>query len=70
MLFQDECYEQVFNEWKDRLNSEGQGLYALARVPDFQSLIHMATNQQLPIFEMTKDLLKEEGLYGSSATVQ
>ena len=65
MLFSSQRYARAFSKWKNQLNSDDQGKYALARVPDFQSLIHSANNQLLPIFSLTRKDLKEDGLAGT-----
>jgi cellulose biosynthesis protein BcsQ len=65
MLFKDECYIEAFEKWKTLLAGEGQSRYALARIPDFQSLIHSATNSLKPVFAMTHKDLHKDGLQGT-----
>lgn len=65
MLFKDECYTEAFEKWKTELSAEGQGRYALARIPDFQSLIHSATNSLKPVFALTRNDLVKDGLQGT-----
>lgn len=68
MLFKDDCYEDVYEIWKAELKGEEDGIYALARLPDFQSLVHSATNSELPVFAVTERDLKDDGLGGNVLT--
>ena len=64
MLFSKKIYREICDKWKGRPGSEGQQIYALARVPDFQSLVHSANNQMLPVFSLTMEDLRADGLAG------
>lgn len=59
MVYKKSCYRAAFDEWSDELGYGDEGLYALARIPDFQSLIHYANDEQLPVYEMDRDHLKK-----------
>jgi chromosome partitioning protein len=62
----DECYEQAYNDFATSLPEDNRGKYALARIPDFQSLIHISTEAELPIFLLDEESLKKNVLHGSA----
>lgn len=64
MLYPDSKYAEVLSRWKGKAGSQGQGKYALVRIPDFQSLIHSANNQMLPVFSLKAEDLKRDGQAG------
>ena len=67
MLCHDECYTEAMEQHPiSPQHTSGTRKYALARIPDFQSLVHMANNHQVPIFLVTESQLRSEGLGGSS----
>ena len=65
MLFPESKYQKVLKKWEKEPGSEGQSLYALVRVPDFQSLVHSANNQMLPVFSLAKEDLSNDNLAGT-----
>lgn len=66
MTAEDSTYIKAFEECKDKLTPDNVGLYALARIPDFQSLVHTATRCEVPIFELTSDHLKDDDIFGAT----
>ena len=57
-------YQAAYDEWKDRLTIDNKGVHALARIPDFQALIHTATVSALPIYRLDEQALKNDGIQG------
>ncbi|WP_110630289.1 ParA family protein [Salinicola salarius] len=64
MTVKEECYRRAFEENRSQLTPDNTGLYALARIPDFQALIHTATRSEVPIFKLTEELLKNDEIVG------
>lgn len=64
MTAKPECYQRAFDEWKDKLPADNKGLHALARIPDFQGLIHTANLADLPIFKLDDTALKADNIQG------
>ena len=64
MVLKDECYQKAFDDWADKLTDDNKGKYALARIPDFQALIHTSNISNLPIFLLDEKALKEDELVG------
>lgn len=64
MAFDDSIYTAAFERWKERLTSDNKGIHALARIPDFQALIHTANISSVPIFQVNEKLLREDGIQG------
>lgn len=58
------CYTSAFEKWKDKLSEDNKGVYALARIPDFQALIHTANISEVPIFKLTDQLLAKDDIKG------
>jgi len=65
MTAKEMCYVEAFNESKDRLTADNTGIYALARIPDFQALIHTANLVEKPIFEITEEDLLVDDIRGA-----
>lgn len=57
MVFRTGCYRYAFEKWSDQLGYGEEGMYALGRIPDFQSLVHYASDYELPVFKMDRDRL-------------
>ncbi|MDR3544080.1 MAG: AAA family ATPase [Desulfosporosinus sp.] len=57
-------YIKAFGDWKAKLTSDNKGPYALARIPDFQGLIHTANISNVPIFKLTDAHLKKDDIVG------
>jgi len=64
MVLKDECYKKAFNDWANKLTKDNKGKYALARIPDFQSLIHTSNISNLPIFLLDEKALKADDIVG------
>lgn len=64
MVLKDECYKKAFDDWADKLPGDNKGKYALARIPDFQALIHTSNISNLPIFLLNEDALKADEIVG------
>jgi hypothetical protein len=64
MAFSNEIYKSVHDKWKGKLTIDNKGIHALARIPDFQALIHTATISALPIFKLNEKALKDDNIYG------
>lgn len=62
----EECYRSAFKIGLSTLSADNVGLYALARIPDFQALIHTATRSEVPIFELNESHLKEDDIFGNA----
>lgn len=64
MLARSECYDKAYNDWKGTLSPDNTGKYALARIPDFQALIHTANLSGVPVFRLDEATLKEDEIVG------
>jgi hypothetical protein len=64
MILKDECYQKAFGDWVDKLTDDNKGKYALARIPDFQALIHTSNISNLPIFLLGEKDLKADEIVG------
>lgn len=64
MILNDECYNKAFENWVNQLTKDNKGKYALARIPDFQSLIHTSNISNVPIFLLDEDALKADEIVG------
>ncbi|MEP1520948.1 AAA family ATPase [Ascidiaceihabitans sp.] len=64
MVFTEQCYSRAFKLGKDTFGNYDEAKYALARIPDFQSLVHSATNAGKPIFAVNASELRADGLGG------
>lgn len=64
MTAKQQCYERAFADWQSKLAPDNRGLYALARIPDFQGLIHTANLADLPIFKLDDQALKNDEIQG------
>lgn len=67
MVAKEECYKKAHDEWVEKLTNDNTGHYALARIPDFQSLIHTANLSGLPVFKLNKTVLSEDKVVGAAA---
>ena len=45
-------------KWKPKLTIDNKGIHALARIPDFQALIHTANASSLPIYKLDEKALR------------
>ncbi|UWQ21285.1 ParA family protein [Jannaschia sp. W003] len=66
MLYSREKYERAFEIGKEELSPDSKALYALARIPDFQSLIQYSYKYTKPVFCLTDSNLRAERLGGNS----
>ncbi|CTQ33740.1 ParA family protein [Jannaschia rubra] len=66
MTYKKSCYKAAYEEWQAELRYDIEGIYALARIPDFQSLIHYANEDEVPVFSMDRAALSAKGLYGNA----
>jgi len=66
MTASDDRYHEAFEAYKGSLSTDNTGIYALARIPDFQSLIHTATRSEVPIFELNEDHLRNDDIFGAT----
>ena len=64
MLAKLDCYNKAFEDWKGQLSADNTGKFALARIPDFQALIHTSNNVGLPIFRLDEEALKKDEIVG------
>jgi cellulose biosynthesis protein BcsQ len=64
MLAKKKCYKKSYEEGEKNLSADNTGHYALARIPDFQGLIHTANMSGYPIFKLDVDLLKGDDIVG------
>lgn len=64
MTLKEECYQKALDNWAKTLTGDNKGRYALARIPDFQGLIHTANISNLPIFLLDEDALKADEIVG------
>lgn len=64
MTFRSTCYDSAFQSWQERLSLDNKGKFALARIPDFQALIHTANLVSVPIFELSEADLKSDKIVG------
>ncbi|MBB99241.1 MAG: chromosome partitioning protein ParA [Rhodobacteraceae bacterium] len=64
MTVKEECYAKAFLDWKDVLTKDNTGKYALARIPDFQGLIHTSNLSGVPIYLLDEDSLKSDEIVG------
>lgn len=68
MALPDKCYKAAYKEWKNKLSSDNASKYALARIPDFQSLMHVAIQSERPVFNLDEDCLSDQKIMGNIAT--
>ena len=64
MTVKNECYEKAFDRWANKLTNDNTGKYALARIPDFQALIHTSNFSGLPIYLLGENELRKDGIAG------
>lgn len=64
MTVRNRCYQKAFDAYKGKLIFDNKGLHALARIPDFQALIHTANLANLPIFKLNENALKADDIQG------
>ncbi|MEP1308261.1 AAA family ATPase [Sulfitobacter sp.] len=64
MVVKRKCYDKAFELGKGTLTEDNTGAFALARIPDFQGLIHTANVAGVPIFKLTEQNLKDDGVQG------
>jgi cellulose biosynthesis protein BcsQ len=64
MVLKDECYQKAFDDWSGNLTDDNKGKYALARIPDFQALIHTSNISNVPIFLLDEEALKSDEIVG------
>lgn len=64
MVVKRRCYQKAFDNFNKSLTPDNKGLHALARIPDFQALIHTANLANLPIFGLTENSLREDDIQG------
>ena len=64
MTLKAECYQKAFKDWANKLTEDNKGEYALARIPDFQALIHTSNISNLPIFLLDEKSLKADEIVG------
>ncbi|MGB0497364.1 MAG: ParA family protein [Rubricella sp.] len=64
MTVRDQCYKKAFDDWSKILTDDNKGLYALARIPDFQALIHTSNVSGLPIYLLDEESLKADEIVG------
>ncbi|MFC6489536.1 ParA family protein [Nitratireductor sp. GCM10026969] len=64
MTAKEECYNRAFGDWDGKLTRDNKGLYALARIPDFQSLIHTSNISGVPIFLLNEEMLRSDDIVG------
>lgn len=64
MTLPNDKYESAYDTWKDKLTSDNKGVHALARIPDFQALIHTANVSSMPIFKLDAKTLQADGIQG------
>lgn len=64
MTVKHECYQKAFHDWVEKLTADNKGKYALARIPDFQALIHTSNISGLPIYLLDEEVLKADEIVG------
>jgi cellulose biosynthesis protein BcsQ len=64
MTLKDQCYQKAFEDWVGKLSDDNKGKYALARIPDFQALIHTSNVSGLPIYLLNEEVLKADEIVG------
>lgn len=64
MTVNDQCYQQAYDDWRNSLTEDNKGKYALARIPDFQALIHTSNVSGLPIYLLNESALKADEIVG------
>lgn len=64
MVVKDDCYQKAFDDWAGTLTDDNKGKYALARIPDFQALIHTSNLSGLPIYLLDEEALKADEIVG------
>lgn len=67
MMFTAAKYEYAFQNFIGPAPSQNStSKFALARIPDFQALVHRANSAEVPVFEVSEEFLRSEGLGGAS----
>jgi chromosome partitioning protein len=64
MVLQDRCYQEAFDLGASDLAADNKGKYALARIPDFQALIHTSNISNCPIFSLDETMLNADDIVG------
>lgn len=64
MTVKDECYQKALDEGAGQLSDDNKGRYALARIPDFQGLIHTSNVSGVPIYLLNEENLKGDEIVG------
>lgn len=59
-----ECYLKAFELCKDELPEDNTGKFSLARVPDFQALIHTANIAGVPVYKVDEEQLQAHAIGG------
>lgn len=66
MLFADDLYTQAYQRFVDMGPGQPTSRFCLARIPDFQSLAPIGSNNDMPVFRLSERELKGASLGGSS----
>jgi len=66
MMLPREKYREALARCPDMGPGTPSSEYSLARIPDFQSLAQTASRFEVPVFEISDEMLKETGLGGNS----
>lgn len=64
MTVLDECFKKAFDDFRNDLTPDNKGPYALARIPDFQALIHTSNISGVPIFRLNEEALRQDEIVG------
>ena len=64
MTLDKSCYQHAHEKFENILTEDNKGPYALARIPDFQAIIHTANLSGKPIFKLTETDLRKDKIAG------
>ncbi len=66
MTLPDDKYVEAFELYPDMGPGSPSSRYSLARIPDFQSLAQISSNNEVPVIALNEEMLREGGLGGNS----
>ena len=66
MALPRERYQAAFERYPDMDAGTPTSEFSLARIPDFQSLAQIASQNEVPVAAVTEDMLRDASLYGNS----
>ena len=66
MALPRERYQAAFERYPDMEAGTPTSEFSLARIPDFQSLAQIASQNEVPVGAVTEEMLRDASLYGNS----